>query len=585
MDQQLGRREEDEADEADEDDDDDEEEDWNDDDDVDYELHFDEETLLRLERNDPSLAGLEIDGTYWTERAGRVIGESKILSQLNIIVSVASNDNDNDNESSRRWLDELFSGLAINRNIASITLPRTGEGDYRYQFQYDVTSPVRHSRRLDNFHLLAPFFECNACLRVLEIEEFDLSAILNPLGAALSKCKYSELECLTLGGNIFEDEQAAHFIRSLNGKHELQSLHFYGNTIVNMERGNLCYEIAQLMTNPASNIRELSILDTSNFDDTCLAILGYALRGKTVLESLELDGNYAISTNGWRIFFAVLSSPTCGIWKLSLENTHMDSDGIAYLGESLASNTTLQYIDMRRNPSIDATGWNRFFECLRSPDAALKGIDISRCNINDELAIVIATVLTQKTCLKDLQMAWNGAITLAGWKSFFNIMLHCNSCCSLESLGMMFDRDDGDRWVEELDECLRHRLCDESSIDNIYSSNHTLQAVVTWRNWSSLLRCLFELNKNMDKAVVAREKILDRHFFLGDETTKIQIFDRMPRATLPFSLEWIGRGKSCREFSLLFRCVKEFPVLFEVCNSQDGLRRCDGMRKRKALEG
>jgi hypothetical protein len=547
MDQQQGQREEEFV--------------WNDD--VDYEVYFDEETLLRIERNDPLVAGLEIDGTYWTERAGRVISDSKILSHLKIVVSVVSN------ESSRFWLDELFSGLARNRYIESITLPRTGEGDYSYDGQYDVTSPVRHSRRLDNFHLLAPFFEYNCRLQDIEIEEFDLSDTLNLLGAALSKCKNSQLRSLTLGGNIFEDEQAAQFIQSLGGKPELQSLYFYGNTIVNMERGNLCYEIAQLMTNPASNIQELSIWNTTNFDDTCLTILGYALLGETVLDTLALEGNYSISANGWRIFFAVLSSPTCGIRRLNLQNTHMDSDGIAYLGESLAFNTMLQYLDISENPSITAVGWNRFFECLRSPDAALKGLDISRCNINNELAGVIATVLTQKTCLKELQMAWNESITLTGWKSFFNIMLNSNSFCSLEKLTMKVERDDGDTWVNELGKCLCHRLCDNSSIDNIYTSNHTLQSVYTWRNWSPELLCLFKLNENMDKVAVAREKILDRHFCSGDETTTIQVFDRMPRATLPFSLEWIGRGSTCRGFSLLFTLVKEFPLLFKVCNSEE----------------
>ena len=570
MDQQLGRREEDEADEADEDDDDDEEEDWNDDDDVDYELHFDEEALLRLERNDPLVGGLVIDGTYWTERAGRVIGDSTLLSHLTIVVRVAKKNANGSSSSSPRWLDELFSGLARNRSIESIAFPRTGDGrNHRYDYEYKVTSPIRHSRRLDNFHLLAPFFECNCHLQVIEIEEFDLSAVLIPLGAAMSKCKDSQLKSLTLGGNIFEDDQAAQFVQSLNEKPHLQNLHFYGNTIVNMERGNLCYEIAQLISNPASTIRELSIWHTTAFDDTCLAILGYALRGKNGLNSLELLGNHAISANGWRSFFGVLSSPTCGITKLSLQNTPMDSDGLASLGETLALSTTLQSLDMSRNPSIDAAGWKRFFECLRSPEAAAKSLDISSCNINNELAIMIATVLEQKTCLKGLRMLWNERITLAGWKRFFNIMLKCNSCCSLEELVLMFISDDMERRHEKLETCLSHRLCNESSIDNIYSSNHTLQLVAVFRNWSPELRCLFELNKNMDKAAVAREKILDRHFFSGGETNKVQVFDQMPRATLPYSLEWIGRGNTCRGFSLLFTLVKEFPLLFKVCNSED----------------
>ncbi len=186
---------------------------------------------------------------------------------------------------------------------------------------------------------------------------------------------------------------------------------------------------------------------------------------------LDLSGNVAISSNGWCAFSRVLSCPTGVIKSLDLRNTQMDSEVIACLGQSWAINTVLHDLYICNNPSITASGWRCFLGCLRSPDAALKVLKISRCNINNESAAVIATGLTQNSSLKDLDMAWNESITLAGWKSFFNTMLNWKHCCSLEKLTMTLPSDDNS--LEELGENLCHHLCDKSSTTvSIHQTTH-----------------------------------------------------------------------------------------------------------------
>jgi hypothetical protein len=70
---------------------------------VNYEVDFDEETLLQLEHNDHTVGSLFLNGSYWTEQAGSIICDSHI-SHLKITVSVdVSND--------KHWRDELFSEL------------------------------------------------------------------------------------------------------------------------------------------------------------------------------------------------------------------------------------------------------------------------------------------------------------------------------------------------------------------------------------------------------------------------------------------------------------------------------------------
>ena len=43
---------------------------------------LDEAVLLRLERNDPDVDSLLVDGSYWTDRAGSVISDSKTLTAI-----------------------------------------------------------------------------------------------------------------------------------------------------------------------------------------------------------------------------------------------------------------------------------------------------------------------------------------------------------------------------------------------------------------------------------------------------------------------------------------------------------------------
>ena len=73
---------------------------------------LDEAILLRLERNDPDVDSLLVDGSYWTDRAGSVIGDSKMLTKISFRMHV---EDEEPADERWRWLDELFDGLARNR--------------------------------------------------------------------------------------------------------------------------------------------------------------------------------------------------------------------------------------------------------------------------------------------------------------------------------------------------------------------------------------------------------------------------------------------------------------------------------------
>jgi hypothetical protein len=104
-------------------------------------------------------------------------------------------------------------------------------------------------------------------------------------------------------------------------------------------------------------------------------------------------------------------------------------------------------------------------------------------------------------------------------------------------------------------------LCDISSIESISNSNHTLECIDVFRNTLSTLteQCL-ELNKNIDKAKVIRNKTL-RFYFTGK--FDVSPFVKMPLSVLPEVMGQIeGNGKQ----SAIFRLLQCMP---EMCNASE----------------
>jgi hypothetical protein len=126
----------------------------------------------------------------------------------------------------------------------------------------------------------------------------------------------------------------------------------------------------------------------------------------------------------------------------------------------------------------------------------------------------------------------------------------------------------GDKITDRSWAALSHALCDESSIENTYSSNHTLHTLEKFDDFRAEipddLSSLLHLNKNLDKASVRRQKILIRHFHRaarGVVVKGIPKINGLRRSTLPSALEWIGRD--VLGFSVMYNVVRGIPALFE----------------------
>ena len=478
-----------------------------------------------LKRYDYAFTGLQIDGNHWIERAANVISNHKELYGIHIDVSYAGSFMCRDNN----WLGDLCNGISQNRSIGSLSF----EGD---SYNMDV----------DIFQILMPFLENNANLHHIELHEFDLSQIVFPsFISALSKCGGFNLVHISLNDINCSDEAAAIIFNVLNTWENLGYLCFSENEYIGVEG---CTALSNLLTNPATCLHSLAF-SYNDLDDECLAIVSNALMINTTVEYLELSGNENVTS--WRTCFPAIFSPhTCSVKRLVLIETNLTDDDVICLGTALIGNKTLKLLTLVDNASITLVGWQGLMQGLRNHSSVLEHLSVDECNIDADGGRMIVTALAENSSLKELTMFQNNLTTVI-WDDFY--------------------------WV----------LCDESSIQSTYSSNHTLERI--WlRPWlhhdddvpDYILR-LLKMNRNEDKAQVARQKILENYFYEGgnvrDNAYQISVFAQMSKALMPFALEWIGNDDI--GFSLMYKVVRGIPTLFGIGHGQQ--QRAGAKKRRK----
>lgn len=136
------------------------------------------------------------------------------------------------------------------------------------------------------------------------------------------------------------------------------------------------------------------------------------------------------------------------------------------------------------------------------------------------------------------------------WTVFDEIAQSLVGHSSLKTMSAfeLFENDNG------VTHCFDEVLCDTSSIDAIYHSNHTLERISHWNTSDLTKRCL-ELNKNENKDKVIREKIL-QFYFTAD--FNIAPFGIMALSLLPNVMNQI---KGPDRQSAILRLLKSIPEL------------------------
>ena len=491
-------------------------------------VFLNEENLRLVSENDPGVTELFLGLHGWIEGAGRVIGESQILRDLEIDYDIICDDNGDPLNIDEPWLEELCRGLSRNRSIELLRLRMNWK-----ESQADI------------FRTIAPLFENNDKFRYLEIYRAQPRTI-ESLSLILSECKSSHLEHICLTKSAVPESGAAMFIKSLNRLHNLLDLRL--EQFLLQKTGTEA--LADLLNNPTSKLQELQLKYTRlGNDEAGLICLRKALAMNTTLRNLSLFfGDDDTSLEVWQGITECLTNPNAKLEELVLSSNDIADAEMISLGDALADNQTLKILDMAgfKSDSITSEGWQGLSNCLTNPKSALEEVYIRYCTIDEEGIESIIVALDGNTRLKELTITSDHDID-----------------------------EDNRTWWYLLDTI----LCDKTSINRTFSSNHTLEDIEIASDhvddlYPEHICALLNANKNENKSEVARQKILQYHF-----SGECMFFiTRMPMSVLVYAMEWMGRNNL--GYSLMYSVVRGVPHLFDPRSGPQLLDEVGRKRKR-----
>ncbi|EJK48738.1 hypothetical protein THAOC_32437, partial [Thalassiosira oceanica] len=254
-------------------------------------------------------------------------------------------------------------------------------------------------------------------------------------------------------------------------------------------------------------LRKLDLRGNS-LDDDCTTLLAQGLTDFKQIESLDLSGN-RISDNGLDVLIRRL--PT------SVDALYLARNDITLARHVLLMR--LRVLSMWGN-TLCPGGTRVIAASLANPECLLEHLNLSRCNIGDEGTATLADGLRNNQRLTDMSLEENN-ITERGWNAFPPI------------------------------------LCDTSSIDATYNSNHTLQSLGNYRIPEDV-RLMLRPNKEKNKSHVAANKILRTHRHLDMRP----LFGR-ELGLLPYVVAWLEHFAKSRPdlmLSSIFEFVRAMPM-------------------------
>ncbi|EJK69216.1 hypothetical protein THAOC_09545 [Thalassiosira oceanica] len=168
------------------------------------------------------------------------------------------------------------------------------------------------------------------------------------------------------------------------------------------------------------------VLRGNSLDDNCTRLLAQGLSGCKQIQSLDLSDN-RISDNGLDVL--IRSLPT------SVDTLYLAMNDITLARHVLL--LRFRVLDIWGN-TLCPGGTRVIAASLANPESRLEDLDLSQCNVGEEGAATLAESMRNNQRLTRMSLGDND-ITERGWNAFSSI------------------------------------LCDTSSINATYNSNHTLQ--------------------------------------------------------------------------------------------------------------
>ena len=240
------------------------------------------------------------------------------------------------------------------------------------------------------------------------------------------------------------------------------------------------------------------------------------------LEVIALARN-RLNKNGCKALATLLRCFATELRYLDLNSNQLDDEGIDVLVPVLSKCTRLKTLYINNCPTITAKGWQHLATILEAPDSNLATLSIQHRH-------AVTAALINNSKLLNLRLNVNQITEKGG-------------CEAISTL-----------------------LCDTSSVNSTYLSNHTLQSVSGFNN---SVRPLLELNERDGKKEVAMIKVLQHH----NDFVMMPLFE-WEFKVLPLMINWFERASSItmpegfepnagpRKLSAIYQFVRGMPLLY-----------------------
>mmetsp|Transcript_20925 Transcript_20925/g.45408 ORF Transcript_20925/g.45408 Transcript_20925/m.45408 type:complete len:548 (-) Transcript_20925:164-1807(-) len=534
-----------------------------------------ESIAFRVNRNDPNLKELILEYPYFPRNAdewevlGRSIGRNTHLENIEIdFISWVGDENEH-----VAFVRSFCHGLSQNRYLQRFAL-RFCDFDL---FENGILQQ------------LVPFLEHNQHLRVLDFYFSPIeSGGARLLGSTLTRRINKSLEKIVLSGTEMglddEGESVNALLTSLKKYTHLKTLELETNEIGQVG----CNTISTLLTSTSSKLQKLDLRDSA-IDNYKLASLTSSLAKNTVLQELDLGNNFSVTATGWAPLLSLLRSPSCNLKNISLNENNIDYDMTVALVASLADNHTLTKLSLCGNPSITTPGFVAISTLLQIQGTHLEHLDLGENDLDDDVAVALSNSLANNCTLKTLILNDNPSITTTGFVALSAIFQ--NPDTQLTFLDLTENNINDDSAIAFATSLINNDklntlslgtpppltstgwaafsrlLCNASSINNTYLSNHTLLSFgysLRHLPGADKVHLCLELNKRNEGC--RSHKIILTHF-IG--RFSMEPFAKMKVGLLVHVLAWISKlrvecrnGSCCISQSALFHFFRSEPSLF-----------------------
>ena len=297
------------------------------------------------------------------------------------------------------------------------------------------------SKSIQSFVNIPPHILQN--MRVLDLSSNKLDGSACDL-LAKAVPSMSSLEELWLGDNPIGSGGAVEVIKALCGS-GVKQLWLYDTGIGEPDCEALCEVLKS-----SHSLQHLYIFQ-NNLSSESVASIITGLSRNSSLTTLSVSYSHFSMANVDSLASVLKDHSKCTLTVLVLQDCHISSEGAVELAAVLCKNTTLEHLDLSRNPIGEHLKGVTAVAKMLVENKTLTNLGLQDCHISSEGAVELAAALCKNSTLKRLFLDHN-PIGVEGASSMSDMLQHNTS------LGTLWLSDDsvGEEGVHQLINSLKH---------------------------------------------------------------------------------------------------------------------------------